>query len=143
MYWCSALIRASLRVKDAGSFASLRGYNLTTASGVGAAFACTGLLGGETGRVTERGSALLGFAGIDTVDGFSEAFGYVLVSLFPDGRGFFGAIDPTKIGFVVGGLGSRGACKAGCFVLSLSVKPLAFRSPSSATVSVALERRVA
>jgi hypothetical protein len=130
-------------VKDAGSFGSLRGYSLTTASGVGAAFACTGLLGGETGRVTERGSALLGFAGVGAVDGFSEAFGHVLLSFFPDGRAFFGAIDPTKIGFVAGGLGSRVACKAGCFVLSLSVKRLASRSPSSATVSVALERLVA
>jgi hypothetical protein len=127
-------------VKDAGSLGSFRGYNLTTASGVGAVFVSAGLAGGEIGRVAERGSALLGFACVEI---FSGTLWPLLVPLFTDCGTFFGAIDPTKMGFVAGGLGSRVACKAGPFGLSLSFGRLVSRALSSGTKSVAFDKLTA
>jgi len=130
-------------VKDAGSLGSFRGYKVTTASGVGAVFVSAGLAGGEIGRVAERGSALLGFACVKVVCG---TLWPLLVLLFTGCGTFFGAIDPTKMGFVAGGLGSRvacKACKAGPFGLSLSFRRLASRVLSSGTESVAFDKLTA
>ena len=126
-------------MKEAGSFGNFRGYNLTTASGIGAVFVPVGLPGGEIGRVAECGSALLGFACVEI---FSGAFWPLLVSFFTGCDTFFGAIDPTKTGFVAGGLGSRMACNDGLFGLSLSFRRLVSRVPSSGTKSVAFDKLI-